>query len=349
MSHLVVCCSEIPDPQWRWIEGRLAREEAKFEFVSCHPANWVERHVKILNLARLRGCIQAVMKAKRERALILVTHGPTIAAWCGIFGSIFGMRSRLLAHSFNFTRLPSNKKTIMFRLGLKRADRLVTFSNVEREVYSRTFHLPKNRFDFVFWGANAPTVSDRNNYKEYVSSIGGNARDYATLMEAARRLPHIPFVVVGRPESLLGLSVPPNVTKYVNTPLDFAMSLLKHSRFMVLPLDSSEVPCGHVTIVAAMHLEKAMIVTASSGVDDYVKADNNAIVCAGQDPDSMAAAIKKLWTDPDLCARLGASGKAFALANCSEQNIVDHFRAYLEIIKARCVTGQNPDGRSALL
>jgi glycosyltransferase involved in cell wall biosynthesis len=334
LAHLIVCCSEISDPNWRWIERNLASEEFRFEFVRCLPGNWVERHFKILNLARLRGCIQAVRRAKREQALVLVTHGPTLAAWCGVFCRLFGLRSRLMAHSFNFTRLPSKLKTIVFRLGLKRADRLVTFSNVEREVYSRTFHLPKDRFDFVYWGANAPIVSDKNAYGDYVSSIGGNARDYATLMEAARRLPHIPFIVVGRPENFAGLDIPQNVTTHVDTPLEFAMSLLKYSRFMVLPLNSSEVPCGHVTIVAAMHLGKAMIVTASSGVDDYVMPDQNALVCPAKDADSFSSLIEKLWEDRDLCARLGASGKSFALVNCSEQKITYHFQAYLDTITA---------------
>jgi glycosyltransferase involved in cell wall biosynthesis len=336
LAHLIVCCSEISDPNWRWIERNLASEEFRFEFVGCLPENWVERHFKILNLARLRGCIQAVWKAKREQALVLVTHGPTLAAWCGLFGLLFGLRSRLLAHSFNFTHLPGKLKTIMFRLGLKRADRLVTFSNVEREVYSRAFHLPIDRFDFVYWGANAPVVSSGNAYGNYVSSIGGNARDYATLMDAARRLPHIPFIVVGRPENFAGLDLPQNVTRHVNTPLEFAMSLLKYSRFMVLPLNSSEVPCGHVTIVAAMHLGKAMTVTASSGVDDYVMADENALIFPAKDANSLSLLIEKLWEDADLCARLGANGKAFALENCSEQKITGHFQAYLDMIKRSC-------------
>jgi glycosyltransferase involved in cell wall biosynthesis len=333
LIHLVVCCSEISDPSWRWIEHNLESDEFRFEFVRCIPENWIEKNFKILNLARLRGCFQAVLIAKREKALVLVTHGPTLAAWCGVFGLIFGLKSRFLAHSFNFTRLPSKLKTIMFRLGLKRADRLVTFSNVEREVYSRAFYLPKDRFDFVYWGANPPIVSDDNGFGHYVSSIGGNARDYATLMDAARRLPHIPFIVVGRPENFAALDIPKNVIRYENTPLDFAMNLLKCSRFMVLPLNSSDVPCGHVTIVAAMHLGKAMIVTASSGVDDYVLANENALVSPAKDANAMSTLIEKMWEDMDLCARLGANGKSFALENCSEQKITEHFQAYLDGIR----------------
>jgi glycosyltransferase involved in cell wall biosynthesis len=333
LYHLIVCCSEISDPNWRWIERNLASDKFRFEFVGCFPGNWFERNLKILNLARLRGCFKAVQIAKREKALVLVTHGPTLAAWCGIFGLSLGLRSRLLAHSFNFTSLPSKLKTILFRLGLKQADRLVTFSNVERDVYSRAFHLHKDRFDFIYWGANAPVVSEGNDFGHCVSSIGGNARDYATLVDAARRLPHIPFIVVGRPENFAGLDVPENVTVHVNTPLDFAMNLLKCSRFMVLPLNSSEVPCGHVTIVAAMHLGKAMIVTASSGVDDYVLANENALVSPAKDVDAMSELIEKLWEDEDLCDRLGANGKAFALEKCSEQKITEHFQAYLDEIR----------------
>src|SRR5437868_2914959 len=114
------------DPNWRWIEHNFMSNDFRFEFVACVPVSWVERHFKILNLARLRGCLRAVRKAKREQALVIVTHGPTIAAWCGLFALLLGLRSQLLAHSFNFTKLPSKPKTILFRLGLKRADRLVT-------------------------------------------------------------------------------------------------------------------------------------------------------------------------------------------------------------------------------
>lgn len=328
--HVVVCCSEVADPSWRWIERNFHGDTFRFEFVGCVPKNWIERTFKILNLARLRGCFQAVQIAKKKNAVVLVTHGPTLAAWCGIFGSLFGLKSRLLAHSFNFTQLPNKLKSIVFRLGLKRADHLVTFSSVEREVYSRAFRLPRDRFDFVYWGANPPSVSGDNSFGHYVSSIGGNARDYATLIDAARRLMHIPFIIVGRPENFAGLDVPRNVTIHVNTPLDFAMNLLNHSRFMVLPLNSSEVPCGHVTIVAAMHLGKPIIVTASSGVDDYVLENETALVSPAKDAKAMSILIEKLWDDEKLCARLAANAKIFALENCSERRISEHFRAYLK-------------------
>jgi N,N'-diacetylbacillosaminyl-diphospho-undecaprenol alpha-1,3-N-acetylgalactosaminyltransferase len=82
-----------------------------------------------------------------------------------------------------------------------------------------------------------------------------------------------------------------------------------------------------------MHLGKAIIATASSGVDDYVLANENALVSPAKDANAMSALIEKLWKDEDLCARLGANGKAFARENCSEQKITEHFRAYLDEIR----------------
>ena len=332
MPDLIVCCAEVANPNWRWIEGNFEGNDFSFQFVRCTPRNWLERNVKFINFARLRGCLDAVLLAKRQNALVLVTHGPTLAAWCGLFAWFFGLKACLLAHSFNFTDLPGKLKIIIFKFGLRRTNRLVTFSRVERSVYARAFDLPESRFEFVHWGANPPKIVGDNGFGEYVSSIGGNARDYRTLMDAARSVPHVPFVVIGRPENFAGLDIPENVISRTNTPLDYAMNVLNYSRFMVLPLTSSEVPCGHVTIVAAMHLGKAMIVTGSSGVDDYVIANENALVAPVQDPEALSVAIETLWNDEVLRNRLGKNGKQFARSNCTEQKITELFKAYLNEI-----------------
>jgi glycosyltransferase involved in cell wall biosynthesis len=163
-----------------------------------------------------------------------------------------------------------------------------------------------------------------------VSAIGGNARDYFTLIEAARRLPDIPFILVVRRHNIKGIHLPKNVATRIDIPFRESMSILSHSRFMVLPLINSEIPCGHVTIVAAMHLGKAMVVTSSSGVADYVKSDENAITVPANDVEVMALAINRLWKDRELCERLGSKGKVLATELCSESVVVTHFRNYLK-------------------
>jgi glycosyltransferase involved in cell wall biosynthesis len=330
MFPLVVCCSEIDDPNWRWLEPALG-DMCHFHFVRCVPRNVLEKKLRVLNLSRIRGCFETVMLARRMHADVVVTHGPTLAAWCSIFGFVFSLKGTILAHSFNFTELPNLLKRFIFSIAFKRVDRFVVFSNAEKTVYAEAFSLPEGRFEFVHWGVRPPNVIGPSPLTRgnYVSAIGGNARDYTTLISAARQLPDIPFVLVVRPFSLAGIDPPPNVTVHINLSVEASMNILCYSRFMVLPLVSSVVPCGHVTIVAAMHLGKAMAVTASLGVSDYVKHGENSLLVPPVDINSLVQAIRDLWSDSELCTRLGESGQRFALQECTEDRIADHFRRWL--------------------
>jgi glycosyltransferase involved in cell wall biosynthesis len=164
---------------------------------------------------------------------------------------------------------------------------------------------------------------------DYISAIGGNARDYATLMSAAEQLPEVPLVVVARPRNLRGLRIPPNVRTFTDIPFPDAMSVLANSRFMVLPLTGTDVRCGHVTLVAAMHFAKPFIITNSTGVADYVDHGETAIACPAFDPKGLCEAIRELWDDPERCLAMGENGKAFAGLNCSESSARRHLASLL--------------------
>jgi glycosyltransferase involved in cell wall biosynthesis len=209
------------------------------------------------------------------------------------------------------------------------------FSRIEIDLYARQFHIPKSRFSFVHWGIQRPTTGSAPLHppNPYVSAIGGNARDYGTLIEAARLLPDIPFALVVRPSSLDGQIIPANVTVHVNLPLETTMSVLSESRFMVLPLNSSVVPCGHVTIVAAMHLGKTMIVTASAGIEDYVRDGENAIMVSVASVADLVQAITRLWHDVSLCQSLEKRGFLFATTQCTETNIAQHFLQEIALLR----------------
>lgn len=127
----------------------------------------------------------------------------------------------------------------------------------------------------------------------------------------------------------MGLKVPPNVRLHFNVDHGKANNILGFSRFMVLPLAGSDVPCGHVTLVAAMYLKKAMVITNSMGVADYVQDQVNSLLVPVADPDTLAERIRELWINPQRAQQLGMAGYRFALASCSEQQIIDHLREVL--------------------
>ena len=344
-SCLVICCVDIADSKWRWIEGPLSESGIRFEFVRALPSNLIERQISLLNLARLRGSLRAVRLAREKKANAIVSHGPALAAWCAFFARLLGLKVPIIAHTFNFTELPSPFKRTVLGSMLSRVDRLIVFSRLERSLYAKAFYLPEDHFDVIHWGVNPPDVDSPDSPLEpgdYVCAIGGNARDYGTLLKAAHMMPHIRFVCVVRPDSLRSLDIPRNVTVHTDLPLGQTMNVLMHSRFMVLPLLHSEVPCGHVTIVAAMHLGKAFIVTGSEGVRDYVQDGHNAVTVSPRSATALVEATELLWSDPALCERLGQNGRRFARLECTEEGVVRHFRGCLEAIRRSLAEGTTP-------
>ncbi len=136
-------------------------------------------------------------------------------------------------------------------------------------------------------------------------------------------------MAVLRPENVAGLTVPPNVRIHFNIPRGQAGNILAFSRFMVLPLAGSEVPCGHVTLVAAMYLKKAMIITNSKGVSDYVEDGVNSLLVPVADVEALAMRIRELWNAPARAEQMGIAGCEFATKNCSEEQTIDHVRRIL--------------------
>jgi glycosyltransferase involved in cell wall biosynthesis len=159
--------------------------------------------------------------------------------------------------------------------------------------------------------------------------VGSQARDYRILMDAMRDLPGIKLIVVATPASVADIHIPSNVEMRFHVPLGEVHDIIAHSRFMVLPLAGSQVPCGHVTIVSAMHLGKAVVATRSVGIIDYIKDEISGRLVIPKDSDDLADKIGTLYRDPIETMRLGDEGQRFAKSFCVEQNAVNYFQAVL--------------------
>ena len=330
-NSTIVCLSQDQPPGWRWIEPSLADMGVKIESATCRPKNALERHGPV-NLARIRGSLEAIQLARRTEAKALVPHLPRPAAWCALFARVFRLKIPILAHVFNFPTLPRRVWRPLFSLAFSRIDRFVVHSTMERDIYAKIFGIPVEKFDVVLWGVRPPAVEAPEMPLEpgdYVAVIGQYCRDYRTLVEVARHLSELRFVLVARPDNLDGLCLPSNVFFRPNLPFEKTMNVLLHSRFMVLPLIGSEVPAGHVTLVAAMHLGKAVVISDSAGVRDYARHGENALIVPVGSTDDLVAATKQLWDNPTLCSKLGENGRRFTARECSEERITEHFRNWL--------------------
>jgi glycosyltransferase involved in cell wall biosynthesis len=324
---LVVCTTRIPDPAWRWFAPVFDR--VRWEFFGLMPRNWLERKIRRPALASWRSCWNSIRTAHRQQAALLISHDARVTFRCASAARLQRVRIPHVAWGFNFTTLPRGLQRRLMARALRSVDRFITYSTMERAVYADYFGIEAAKIDVVLWGVGQPLVEPAETPLEqgdYICALGGNARDYRALFTAMASLPEIPLVAVLRPENLAGLEVPPNVRLHFNLPLGNANNILGFSRFMVLPLAGSDVPCGHVTLVAAMLLKKAMIISNSTGVSDYVEEGVSSLLVPVGDSSALASRIRELWNDPARAEQIGAAGYAFASANCSEATVISHLR-----------------------
>jgi len=326
----IVNLSELA-PQWHWISTAFRDSGQTWRHVSSqsfHLPVWLPRHT---TLSRLLAGRQAV-KLLGDGPSLLVTHGPRPALYGALMAGRRFPLMRHLAYSFNYTDLPEGLIRRLMARAFRSVERFVVFSTLERKIYADHFDLPLDRFDMLYWGVQPPTV-DRNTlpleHGDYICALGSQGRDYKTLLRAVKSLPRLRLVIVATPESLVDVEIPANVTVRTNVPLAQAMNILAHCRFMVLPLKGSQVPCGHVTIVSAMHLGKAVIATDSSGLEDYIAPQVTALTCPAHDDRAWAVAMQTLYDDPSMSLRLGLAGQHFAREHCTEERVVEYLRQFM--------------------
>jgi glycosyltransferase involved in cell wall biosynthesis len=333
----IVNNAEIAEARWRFLEGKTEGVSASWEFHRAHPQSWLERLVKRPNLARWRAAWCSALATRR--ADVLITHLPRTTLWTALMCGLLFSRPRHLAFSFNFTRLPGRATRFLMRVAFRRVDRFVVFSRVERDIYADVFGIDPARIDFLPWAMDVP----RSNAPlppqlpaRYACAVGGEGRDYRTLMEAARRIPDVALVVVARPHSLTGLDIPPNVIALSNVEGAVFWAIVAKSAFTVVPLLTQDTACGHITIVGSLLLDRPVIATRSSGIADYVADGENALLVPAGDAALLAERIRLFWDDPAHCEHTGRHAGEAARARHSERVWSDYLSAYL---------GASPNGR----
>lgn len=312
--------------EWRWIADSYESIEHNWHFESTLPRNYIEKRFRLFNLGRLR----AGFAVRRLCPDIVFSHGPWEALYTALMLAGNKAKVRHVAMSFNFTDLPTGKLLWAMRRFLPSIERFIVFSKIECELYSELLDIPVDRFDFIHWGVNPPIVfpSPVMYHQPYFVALGGEARDYNTVIATANLRPKERFVIIARPDSLREVDIPSNVTLRINVPFHDAWSTVWHAAASLIPLRNADTPNGHVTLVGSMLLGKAVVVTDSSGVRDYVSHDETALLVPAGSPEALAVAVEKLIDDPKLGLRLGQNARNFAEKHCTERSIANYVQKF---------------------
>lgn len=327
----IINLSEI-NAEWCWLKNDLENDTQKWLHCSSVSNKYPAFLKRPASITRVLSAAEALITSKFEHS-ILVSHGPRPAFFAGFIANYFAKHLPHLVYSFNFTDLPVDRKRQLMIKAFKHPKKFVTYSSYEQKLYSDYFEIPPELIDMVRLSLHHPETDKIGNPIEqgdYICAMGSQGRDYQTLFNAIKPLKHIKLVLVASPSNLQNLNTPENVKVYTNIALNEAHNILFHSKFMVVPLRDQHVPCGHVTIVFGMFFKKAMIVTDSIGVSDYVYEHETGLLHHANDATHLRSKIERLWDDHVLRASLEQNAYQFATRYCTEKNPIDYFNAFMK-------------------
>jgi glycosyltransferase involved in cell wall biosynthesis len=317
---------------WNWLRDEFKHTNDRWYHYSSLAVNLPSFFPKKDSISRFIAASKA-LKLARKKPSVLVSHGPRPALYAGNLAKIVCPDTPHLVYSFNFTDLPNGIQHSLMIKAFRQPAKFVTYSSVERKLYANYFDIPIEKIDMLHWAVHVPKVDLTELPIEtgrYICALGSQGRDYATLIATMKKLPNIKLVIVANPDSILGLTIPDNVKIHTNIPLRHAHNILAHSAFMALPLRDSQVPCGHVTIVSAMFFNKAIVVTNSQGVQDYIEDGKTGLFFEPKNVDDLSKKIEALWDDQSKVNQLSQAGFRFANQYCTEKTAVNYFADFMK-------------------
>lgn len=328
----VVNFAEIAEEGWSFLRDDLADMPLDWSFYSSQPRSFIERVVRRPKLSRITAAWRATTSAKRAEQALIVSHLPLATLWIAICSRLRSMNTKHVAFAFNFTDLPTGLRRGLMRWSFKSVDRFVVFSQAEKRKYADYFGIDPSRIDFLPWTMPAPVASASCVEGKYVCAVGGEGRDYATLIESVRPHPRIKTVIVTRSYNMPSGPLPAHVQLFTELSPPAFWSIVRNAHAVILPLRDEETCCGHITLVGALRFARPIVATRSAGIADYVRDGGNALLVPAQDPAALSTAISRIWDDHDLHARLKEAIVSDDGAAASLSVWADYFRRYAEAL-----------------
>jgi glycosyltransferase involved in cell wall biosynthesis len=205
---------------------------------------------------------------------------------------------------------------------LARVHRLLFFSTAEREAFVARYRINPERarvllgsIDTDFYRPSEEPAAER----PFVFAFGVSKRDYATLVAAMRRLPHIRCVIA--PATIFhphGVDFgpgppPPNVEVLTEFSVDTTHRLLQTCAFTVIPIrpGATQWTAGITAAMLSQAVAKPLVGTRLPGTPEYVAPELHHLLVPGGDAAVLADTIEALWARPESHQTLGAAGRRY--------------------------------------
>jgi glycosyltransferase involved in cell wall biosynthesis len=269
--------------------------------------------------------------SKREYAA-LISWAEHLGLPLAFLLKITGVR---VPHIAIFSWISKSKKAKILKKVHSHIDRLILMSSAQRDFALNVLHIPEYKVKFLKWPVDEKFWRPMDGESDMISTVGSEMRDYPTLIKAMQGLDISCHIAAGTLRDVMHPTIkaiwdlgplPDNVAVGKKSYVDLR-ALYARSRFVVIPLHSSDTDNGTTSILEAMAMGKAVICSQTEGQVDVITEGRNGLYVPPGDPKALQQAIRYLWEHPDEAERMGREGRRFI----EENHRLDNF--------VRCVKG----------
>ncbi len=237
--------------------------------------------------------------------------------------------------------VPKRKAQLVQLLGVtKRWAKVGVYAKADAEfMVSRFDYKLENTFNYASAPVDrfTPAAIVGDGMEGVIVSAGAASRDYPTLVAALKGLPdyHAELYASSRYQDAYrggdADEIPTWVKFMPDTPYSqLAKRITENARFVVVPMvNTTQYGAGCTAVLEASSAGKAVIATKTMGTVDYVQDGMTGFLVPPGDSEAMRAAIRKLWSDPQLAHRMGQAGRKFAEDNFDPRKVNEGIRQAL--------------------
>jgi GT2 family glycosyltransferase/glycosyltransferase involved in cell wall biosynthesis len=230
------------------------------------------------------------------------------------------------------------QEAVVTRLGLLEHLHVIGVNSSAMREHLVSLGAPSERVRELRWAIDQRFFAPQpGNGGDMVFSVGEpRHRDYAALFRATDGLAvDVQVRMSGYPytQETTGPRLPPRPGNVTLLPFLTYAQLRAHyarARAVVLPVADALYPAGLTALLEAMSMAKAVIVTRSRGLRDYVIDGETALVVEPNDTAALRDAVRRVLTDRALARRLGDAARARVEAELNLDRYVEQLAALLD-------------------
>ncbi len=229
----------------------------------------------------------------------------------------------------------SKQKIWFFKKTMNSVTRFLIWSSVQRKIAIERFGVPPEKIILLKRGLDQLFWSPREVETDMICSVGMEARDYPTLVDALRQLEIPCHIAAGASrgdifktvERLHNISdIPDSVTIGPKEPLELR-ALYARSRFTVISLLPTDSDNGLTSMLETMAMGKPVICSRTEGQVDIIQDGVTGIYVPQGDSGAMRDAIQSLWDDPERCKKMGKAAREFIVKHHNMEQFVSAIKS----------------------